>query len=1055
MVDIIPPQTVLTANDAANELRSEGLDALGLTVPTLSPAWATATPGGGSYDEDTLSLTVTGVRAAFRGILTYEETPTRWSGVSGTPLTGPVAVLQFHPEAARRLAALAAARYGNPVVRPVPVAMVVRDITLPASLPVPNWYLAGESLGQAGSVDISFHDGRGLMIDAIAVAAMFRDLIGWRPALEMSQDAAATTVGPGGLDGIVALATGSRCQVIDPHGWAYIPNRNLTRLKVLDGANAEVSTVPDGGLVNLSAGQHLGRSTADDTAEDEDATGTNRPLRWGWATNGTLARTPLSPPALPGGVTLNRQFFRVMAVDLDWHLLGNRSATTIASIPGDDDTIPDFLLPKVRAAVPTFDYLVDGMDVLGATAEIATGFPPGGGAGAFAIAVSPVIDPALAVPPATGSTGHWPSFPSPNPMNPLDSSDPRTSLTGSWRDVADGADTDRDVILTLPADLIPEGTHVRIYPRQFVQIQAIGEQPSFKRGDGGAAIAASGNPVRILLVNPFRLEGADPKPNPARLEVDLVLTSRTGQRRLFSVVAVTLADPAASWSDNLASFDGQALLQTPGIAALFSSLSTQAIAPSSLFGLPRTLVPPPGDPSDIADLVRRLASEDQPRQGPRLPTQGRFETILALGTSPSPSEQLSWNAVLTGARWDWESRCAQPELGNPGNPASTDVHATGIRCDGQLAYDLALHGLKRAQAIIPVSASSPGWVVTTGGDNWDEPDPDTTGTVSAAMLETVAPFCDTPELGLLPGTPSPTDSVQNTVNAIATALGVSAPTITVANEDELRPRIQRERVTAKFGQRDALWALRRALGQAREFIYIESPTFARTAHPSGAPEPHEIDLVEVIRQRMADNPRLKVVICVPREPDFAAEKSNWVRAALKHRKEAIEQLTSQDRDRVAAFHPIGFPGRSAVIRSTTIIVDDVWCLVGTSHFRRRGMTFDGGADVVSLDRSIVNGYSNLIAQFRQNLMAAKLGIDVSAAPNTASALWVRLFQAESAFDAVADLLQQGGLGRCSPVWEGPTDDSVIEQTVDIADPDGVDPDGSNLFSLFLPLLLED
>ena len=1054
MVDIIPPQTVLTANDAANELRSEGLDALGLTIPTLSPAWATATPS--SYDEATFTLAVTGVRAAFRGILTFEDTPTRWSGVTGTPLTGPVAVLQFHPEAARRLEALTVARYGNPAVRPVPVAMVIRDIALPAPIPVPNWYLAGESLGQGGSVDISFHDRRGLMIDAIAVAAMFRDLISWRPALEMSQDAAATLAGAGGLDGIVALATGIRCQVIDPHGWSYTPNRDLTRLKVLDGSNAEVSPVADGGLVNLAAGQRLGRSTADDQAEDDaDTIGTDRPLRWGWATNGTLARTPLSPPALPGDATINRQFFRVMAVDLDWHLLGNRSATTIAGVPGDDDTIPDFLLPKVRAAVPDFDYLVDGMDVLGATAEIATGFLPGGGAGAFAIAVSPVINPALAVPPATGGTGHWPTFPAPNPMNPLTSSDPRTALTGSWRAGTDGPDTERDVVLTLPADLIPEGTHVRIYPRRFVQIQAIGEQPSFKRGNGGSAIATSGTPVRILLVNPFRLEGAEPNPDPARLEVDLVLTSRTGQRRLFSVVAVTLTAPTESWSDNLATFGGQALLQTPGIAALFSGLSTQAIAPSLLFGLPRTLVPPPGNPSTIADLVRRLASEDQPRQGPRLPTQGRFETILALGTSPSPGDQLSWNAVLTGARWDWESRCAQPELGNPGNPAGTDVHATGIRCDGQLAYDLALHGLKRAQAIIPVSGSSPGWVVSTGGDNWDEPDPDSTGTVSAAMLETVAPFCDTPELGLIPGVPSPDDSVQTTVNDIATALGLPAPTITVANEEELRPRIQRERVTAKFGQRDALWALRRALGQARELIYIESPTFARTAYPNGAPEAHEIDLVEVVRQRMADNPRLKVVICVPREPDFAPGKSNWVRAALKHRKEAIEQLTAQDRNRVAAFHPIGFPGRSAVIRSTTVIVDDVWCSVGTSHFRRRGMTFDGGVDVVSLDRAMVNGYSNLIAQFRQTLMAAKLGVTVPSSPATASALWIRLFQAESAFDAVADLLQQGGLGRCSPVWEGPTDTSVIEQTVAIADPDGVDPDGSNLLNLFLPLLLDD
>jgi hypothetical protein len=492
------------------------------------------------------------------------------------------------------------------------------------------------------------------------------------------------------------------------------------------------------------------------------------------------------------------------------------------------------------------------------------------------------------------------------------------------------------------------------------------------------------------------------------------------------------------------------------MATLLTAFSTQAIAPTPLFGITRSLTPPPGNPSNIADLARRLASETQPRQGPRLPTQARFETILALGTSPTTSGQLSWKTVLTGGRWAWESRSARPELGNPGNPAGPDVHVAGIRAEGQLAYDLALHTIKRAQAIIPTGGSAPGWIVTTGGDNWDEPAPDVTGTVSAVMLETVAAFCDTPELGLaaIP-IPQPTDSVQNSVNQIASTLGLPAPTINVANEDQIRPRVQREIVTAKFGQRDALWALRRAIGQAREFIYIESPMFARTARPSGTPKAHEIDLVEVIRQRLADNPRLKVMVCVPRLPDFTPEKANWVRAALKHRKEAIETLTTQDRNRVAAFHPIGFPGRSAVMRSTVAIVDDIWCLVGTSHFRRRGMTFDGAVDVVSVDRSISDSYSSGISRFRQELMAAKLGVEIPASPETASALWIRLNQPEAAFDAIADLLQQGGLGRCTPVWAGPTDTSVIEQTANIADPDGVDETGSNLLSLLGALLLDE
>ncbi len=45
----------------------------------------------------------------------------------------------------------------------------------------------------------------------------------------------------------------------------------------------------------------------------------------------------------------------------------------------------------------------------------------------------------------------------------------------------------------------------------------------------------------------------------------------------------------------------------------------------------------------------------------------------------------------------------------------------------------------------------------------------------------------------------------------------------------------------------------------------------------------------------------------------------------------------------------------------------------------------------------------------------------------------------TALDLLADLLQQGGLGRCTPVWAGPT-------------PDGVDPNGTRLFTDLLGLL---
>ena len=840
--------------------------------------------------------------------------------------------------------------------------------------------------------------------------------------------------GAGGLDGITDIASGVRCQVIDMHGWAYSTTRDEARLKVIDNEGTELAVVADGGLFDWEANQQLGRAADDDPDPpiDPDAPPAPppppKPLYWGWATNGTLTRNPLSLP----DISLSRQFVRVMAVNLNWHLLGNRTAVEESGIPGDDDLIPDYALPQVRQAVPNFEYLIDGMAVLTEANEMAVGF--GSSEEEWAIAVSPVINPDLAVP-----GGRWPAFPAPNDGTMLTPGlDPTQGLVGRRRD-----EDNQDVIITIPANAIPDGTHVRIFPRQFVEIRSIGEQPSFVRGDGGSAIALNtADGIKVLLKNPFALPEDTPITlDPARLEVDIVLTDRNGQRRLFSVVPIVV-DGSEPWGDNTDLFGGQPLLTTAPLAGLFAALSTQSIAPTPVFDISESpqLSPPDESLPPIIRLARRLASEEQPRQGPRLLTQARFETIFALGEGEGNDTQIQWNAILTGARWDWESRSAQPELGNPGNPAGPDIHAAGIRCDGQLAYDLAFHGMKRSQSIAPMSANSPGWITTTAGDNWDAPDPDTSGTISAAMLETIAPFCDTPEFAL-PGVsiPAPGSTIDSDIiDPMAVALGLDPDDFDfeVKNEAEILPRLQREIATAKFGQRDALWALRRAIGQAREFIYIESPTFARTAYPDAPPESYEIDLVEVVRDRLEHNPRLKIVLCVPRLPDFNLSRDNWVRAAITHRNIAIQQLITQAPDRVAAFHPIGFPGRSAAIRSTVTIVDDIWCMVGTSHIRRRGMTFDGGVDVVSFDRDIKGGYANQITSFRQALMAAKLGVSVPTAPGNASSLWIRLAQPESAFSAIANLLQQGGLGRCSPIWGGPTDDSAEEQSVDIIDPNG-------------------
>lgn len=1051
MVALFPPQTVLTQAGAANDLQADALDALGVSTPAISPTWAGTSPAQGDVDLNAMTIQLTSAMAPWRAAVEYVTAPTAFSDPSGASLTGPALVIRLHPEAARRLERSIAVRH-NSTARPVPVAMVLRVAALPAGPLGARIHRAGETLDGGAQGTASFHDARGLIVDPIAAAQMLLDIVGARPALLSPFVPGGQGInGIGGIQAIAALApNGVRVHVIDPHGWAYRPTRALAGIEIVDGAGAQVSVIPNTGLADLQPGQSVGRSTASIQGD------TTQPLRFGLATTGVLDRAPIQAPALPAGVVLNRQFIRIMAVDLDWHLRGNRGAAPVNGVRGDDALYPAFLLPVVRPQVPAFTYLADGMDVLGAATTIAQTIPA---SSAWPIIVSPAIDPALACPP---QGQRWPAFPTAaGAATFAPGHDPRRNLTATFRNPADGLDANRDVIATVAADVVPADAHVRAYPRQFQEIRAIGEDPSFLRGDGGAAIAVAGQPTQILLVNPFGLAPGDPLPASPQLSVDFVVTARDGQRRIFSLTTVPVAAGSLAFPGSPeTAFGGVAHLQNPLIVALLDGLGQRSIAPSSLFGIASPAPPAGAPPASAADLIRALASETQPRIGPRLPTQGRHETIFAVGTAPAQNQALAWRALLTGGRWTFETRSANPEQGDPGNGPGPDVHAAGVSVDGPLAYDLAVHALKRAQPILPLGPGQQGWLVSMGGDNWDPPPAPAAGvgTVAAVALETIAALCDTPELSFLP-TPQVGDTIGAIQNAITGALGLSPqPPPAPGNADRILVEIQREIANAKFGRRDAQWALTRAIGEARELIYIESPSFAATARqpdppdPPQPPTPSQHDLVAAIVAALTARPRLKVVICTPRLPDFATAKAPWVRAALAHRKEALESLMAAHRPRVAAFHPIGFPGRSAVIRTTTVIVDDVWSMVGTSHLRRRGMTFDGGVDVASIDRQITAGYSAGIAAFRRQLMAAKLGVPTPAGPAQSSPLWIRLARPDGAFDVVADLLMQGGLGRIQPVWAGPTDASVIPQKGAVADPDGAD--GANFLTLFASLLSE-
>ena len=1109
--------TTITPSDIRQDLQSNGLDTLGLTTVALSTRWADATPAGTDYDPAALTLSIGALHAPYRGVLEFALSPvsstlaadlsvsdttltvaagdgdtfpspaggdialtladvagtkqeivscsarsgdsltiTRaaanttaqsfkagdtvalklaaggrtqaFTGADGEPLSGTCAVYRMHPAAGWRLETLMRARYGSgtgPLILPVPQAMVVRDAQ---GFTGPRWFEPDEAMAPV-SGPVSFHDSRGLIVDPVYVASVFADLQAWLTGLT-GRTSTSPANGAGGVQSIAGLASATLIHVTSPHGDVYTPALPAATLVTTDGTGNQTGTVPASGLTTLNDGDGI------DVASPAPDNGL---LRWGWATNGVLGRTRLVPPALPTTGTpapsLSQKFFRLMVVDTIWALLGNRTGSEILDIAGDDQAIPADLLPKVRDQI-VIDYLADGPDTLGQASAVATRPSQG-----MILAVSPAIDGTVAMPAQAGAGAHWPGFPAPNPGTGFGS--PPASVKDGITAAFTSGD---DVVVTIAADKAPDGAHVRIYPQVYVTIPAITAEPSFLRGDGGAAIAHAGQPTPILLANPFQLAGGQPRPDPASLTMDIVAAPRSGTRKMWGAVVVAVA--AGPEPDPPDSFGG-------GNALTAMTPDFESIAPSPLFGIPDTVTPPSTAPSNLVAFLRALASDASPRQGPRLPTMARFETIVATGaTGGTPTGTLLWEAVLTGGRWARETRSARHASGNPGNPAGPDLHAPGIHVTGGLAYDLARHAMRRAQPIIPfpgIPSASPGWIVALDGDNFIEPsDTSATSTGIGVLLETVAAVCETPELSQVTP-PDPGTSIQQVVNAIASDIGIPPPTVTAANDVRMIGEIRRECVVSAHGLRDAQWSLRRALRDARELIYIESAQFARTARPSGSPTSEQVDLVAEIVTSLGDHPNLKVIICVPREADFAANYPGWSREHYQARTEAVAMLLQQAPDRIAAFHPVGFPGRTAFIRTTSVIVDDVWSLTGATHFRRRGMTFDGSAAVASFDRQLDNGYSSNVRAFRRNLMAAKMAIQPPGA-GSPSADYLRLGHPASAFQLVTDWLAEGGLGQIQPLWPGPADTSVLPATHDMADPDGSD--GSTFLGLFASLIAE-
>src|SRR4029079_11880138 len=158
---------------------------------------------------------------------------------------------------------------------------------------------------------------------------------------------------------IATLGTGRRLHIVDIFGGPWIDRPVVAGLQLASSRlGSGPHDCPDGQTLNATA------------ADPGD-------LRFGFSPEGTLGTTALSAPVFPATVfpasssapVLERQFFRVVAVDLGLHLRGNRTAESIDGVSGADEASVLEPAPIVSDG-NTIDLLVDGQGTTGAVSEV-------------------------------------------------------------------------------------------------------------------------------------------------------------------------------------------------------------------------------------------------------------------------------------------------------------------------------------------------------------------------------------------------------------------------------------------------------------------------------------------------------------------------------------------------------------------------------------------------------------------------------------------------------------------------------------------------------------
>lgn len=1040
-------------------LKEFGIQGLSFTMPATTQKWSGENSSNPSITFDAATLCLSNGNnwlTPFSGIVNAVNSSDKklvfsLQKADGSMLNEDGAVLRLFPQQILRMKRLMALKYdkdnthafewtGGNTLRQVPAYIFYSGA---AAAAVTGGYInVGEDLGVSGTM--SFFDEQGHILHPLYVASLVTSLIGLYPILDIDTDSSLDDQ----LGAIIGLATNSSTvRLVKPDGMPY------------DGNHVQGITAVNAGVGLFSLDTYSG-SDSDLKAElkREDATdedGAFPPLKaaqffMGNVCYGRLMQTVPLPklPSSLGANTLSHDFFTVQVVATESYLLG----TPNSAFNGTKlEPKPPIRLHQNVSALTTGNHLMGRLQTI-FSGTLSEGLCVGTG-----------IDDTLVLP-LNDTSVLWPQFPG------IGSVTADTSFPSKLKDeiqansqaafITPTAGQATDVRLQLTG--VPVGAAIRVYNRVF------GADAIVSRGDGAGGVCtdsvspATGRTLNgeivLVLKDPLGLrrpDGTITVPTDPKLFFDLMINLNDGtSKRLYGAIVLPVQAPV-SYSPSTTN-------------NVLQPLTKKGISNTPIIGLNHTTITSLdfSNFNNFLNSILALSGELQPRDAPRHPTMARRDLLAA------SLKGGSWAALLGGGPILSQAHNAGQDNGCPGGPGGKESANVGIYTEqGQLAYDIGRMAFRRCLNIyerVVQLAESP-WNEPAAATPLGETDAPTqaVGTFNAAVLQNIAAYCETPELALLKplvesnisSIPTSFDGFIDSVVAWINGLNLGTlPSLLSSGLDRLRTELvdklndlkddntlsesDKERVynevlrelsAACYGRRDTQWSIEEAIKNARHFIYLETPGFSFTKGATSAE--YAIDLIQELTTQLNNKPGLRVILCVPRKPDFAPQYEQWIKSELKERLTIINSLPSRQ---VVAFHPIGFPGRASNLEQTVMIVDDVWALVGSSSFRRRGLSFDGSSDIVLTDNQRSNGHSLAIKQMRVGLLKQRLGIPLS---DTTSSRALQLQNIQACFGMIRQQLIAGGLGKIERLFNGhergvPYVDPTINR--ELANPDGLE-----------------